>query len=109
MADKVDIISTPIVCPFDGEPLKIEELPIGLCKTPMFKAVGRFWQTKWYSSREGLIADIGMRAGRRQMPPDVTPSLVEIRERQPPPSNPAEGLGGEVDGDRVEGILKMVP
>lgn len=74
-------------CPFTGGDIEIEFNEI----LGQYRGLGPFWVTQWYDERQALLYDLSQRGG-------VAPNfprrvLVEVRDREPPPPDPREGLG----------------
>lgn len=103
------VVEPLLNCPFKGTEVVIEELPIGLCERPMYRARGSFWVTNWYDNRQVLLHDISHRDGVPPEFPRILRALQSVTEREEPPkTNPAQGLGAEVDGDVVDKVLRNI-
>jgi len=96
-----------MTCPFTGAAIEVEELPIGLCENPMYKAKCGFWTTGWYSDKQALLHDISHRDGVAPEFPRIIRVLQETKKNEKPPqTDPAQGLGGEVDMDHVDRLIR---
>jgi len=108
MAERV--LEPLLTCPFKDVPVSIQELPIGVCETPMYRARGPFWVTEWYSDKQALLHDISHRGGVPPGFPRVLRAVQEAKECDPPRGDPRDGIytktNREVDTDKIVGILK---
>lgn len=74
-------------CPFTGKPMKLEYNE----RLGQYRMLGDFWVTHWYEEKQALLYDVSQRMG---VPPRfVRRHIVEVREREPPPSDPMVGVG----------------
>jgi hypothetical protein len=80
--------SEPIsTCPFTGAPMQLEYNE----RLGQYRMKGDFWVSQWYESKQALLYDTSQRNG---VPPGFARrTIVEVREREPPPSDPRVGLG----------------
>lgn len=88
--------------PFTGKRIEIEFLPaIGQYRA---KGPDGFWVTRWYENEGELLYDLSVRHG---VPPAFPrhPKVV-VKDREPPPSDPAAGMGTPVGQAKIEEVVR---